>query len=239
MSTAANRSDATPNDITGDNTGGDELQGDPLYSIMKEAFGQCVNKDGSVAVALACDAAIKLAPVYDRVFGAGYVSTYLQADLLTHAKGAKAAVDCKTYPDGKESTKTYIKRLVDQHGVEALRTGYTLGPYNFVWLCRSLTFILDFLQNSIIKMCHLPVYDGATAAYNESLRPFHGMVVSTVVSMAFTLCPTRESLLENLGFGSMEVATERLSDFLSTARPVVNAMREAIEEFNVNFPDKV
>lgn len=80
-------------------------------------------------------------------------------------------------------------------GIENIRGRWGDGVIECLWTKRALDFILRFLEYGILTNTNQSLHHSATKAYQEVLKPYHGLVVSTVATLAFNLAPKREDFL--------------------------------------------
>ena len=127
-----------------------------------------------------------------------------------------------------------IVRREKRDGCEADNAGCTKG---LLWLTRALTFILETLRRLHADPA-LEVHGAASAAYEGTLKPYHGWITSTAYWAALKLVPYRRDFFAILGEGSAGLDAElaRLDAQLS---PVLAAVRAFMEAEGVNFPDTV
>lgn len=64
-----------------------------------------------------------------------------------------------------------------------------------LWTKRALDFIMRFLDYGILKHTDQSLSHCASMAYNEVLKPYHGFMVSSIVTLAFKLAPTRKNFI--------------------------------------------
>lgn len=217
-------------------------EGRLLCQSLCDAFSTCLEKseedpEKDVCVCVeTCDAAKKVVPLYDKIFGEGTVSNALKRDLDGSAVGCKTVslsnpIEWRTMDD-------LIKGEVAKRGLQVVRKDKASGVVKLLWMKRALRFIALFLQNAILDMPDAPVKDAASAAYTKVLRPYHGALVSTIVSAAFRLAPGRDKLLKALGFDSMGDAVTALEQFLSVITPVLDSIDNSLKEHECDFSDK-
>lgn len=219
--------------------------GKELCKTLCEAFGRCLESleaEGSddketVCVCIeVCEAARKVVPLYDKIFGEGMVSSTLKKDLDGSATGCMTVV--LKNPVEYRTILGLVEGEVASRGLEVVRKDKNSGVVKLLWMKRALEFIALFLQYSMIDMVDKSTRDAGTAAYDKVLKPYHGTIVSAVVSAAFRLAPNREKLLQALGFDSMEDATVSLRMFLEKLQPVLTSIDGVLAENNCAFTDK-
>ncbi|KAJ1985758.1 hypothetical protein H4R33_003796 [Dimargaris cristalligena] len=76
-----------------------------------------------------------------------------------------------------------------------------------LWLKRGLEFTAKALRRNIDDAAE-ELSVSFTAAYGETLRQFHGMLVRPIFAMAMKACPYRKDFYANLGDDTVKVKTD-------------------------------
>ncbi|CBZ50136.1 hypothetical protein NCLIV_006120 [Neospora caninum Liverpool] len=229
MSTAAAGGDPNP------------IKGEGLFLALRSGFSKARAPDGGILCEPLADVATTIIPVYDTFFGAGMVANVLKKDLKNSSTKLKEAVEREraAEPDvGPVTVEMMISYEIKKNGVAFLRKDANNGVKNLLWMKRALDFIVGFLENVIFKMKDKTAKECATEVYQCVLKPYHGFMVSNVVSLAFNLCPSREDLCKKLGFedeASIEAHARELSE---VCRPLLDDISDKLEKYGCNFPDK-
>lgn len=190
-----------------------------------------------------------IAPLYDRIFGVGMVSKHLKDDIVGHATGLITASDPK--PEYAHVDQM-VPQMLSEKPLEEIQGQWGEGIVELLWTKRALDFITRLLDYGIIRYLDKTFYECATLAYEEVLKPYHGFLVSGIVTLAFNLAPTRERFLEYehlcvvatfflrlLGFERLEDAQEKLRPFIAVIRPVLNHVDGVLDTHGCDFPDRV
>lgn len=207
-----------------------------LYDRITEAFQACQTPDGRVNALRLGEAALLIAPIYDRIFGSGLVANHLKDDIIGHASGLIGAAR----PRSKcEYVDELVPEMLREKPVEEVRGKWGEGLVELLWTKRALDFITRFLDYGMFKRLEKSLHECASTAYNEVLKPYHGLLVSTIVRLAFNLAPTRETFIGSLGFDTMEEVQARLEPFVAAIRPVIDHVHIILTQHGCDFPDKV
>ncbi|PHJ26090.1 glycolipid transfer [Cystoisospora suis] len=220
----------------------DPTKGEGLYCAVTTGFAKARAPDGRILCVPLAEAAKTIIPVYDTVFGGGMVSNLLKKDLDNSSTKViqASARDQASIPDsGPITVDMMIACEVKQSGVNALRKDSECGVKNLLWMKRALDFVVGFLENVIFKMKGQSAKECATDVYKRVLKPYHGFMVSNVVTLAFGLCPTREELCKKLGFDDEAVVEDRVKKISEVCRPMLDEISDLLERSGCNFPDKV
>lgn len=105
-----------------------------------------------------------------------------------------------------------------------------------LWMSRALLFVGRF-GSRLIQTPGASPTEVAKAVYNEVLRPYHGMIIAGVVSMAFSLAPSRADFFKRMNTLEDD-AREELDAFVKHVLPVAEAFSKWFADNNYNFPDK-
>lgn len=180
---------------------------------------------------VACNAVL---PVYDVIFSPGLVSRTLKSDMRQHINSV-AAVKSR-YPKLK-----YLDQLIEQEvadfGHDKVRYDTHSGSYGLLWLMRTVMFNVSFVsaladgQRRQSRVC-------AAEAYKAVLAPFHGYLLGGIVSMALSLCPTRESMISAFGFSGEDEVEPAIQAYCAAARRSFSAVDAFYTKAGLHFPDK-
>jgi hypothetical protein len=79
----------------------------------------------------------------------------------------------------------------------------------------------------------------AAAAYNKTLRPYHGFLLSTVFMAALGYAPEeRKALFDVFGYDDMREGEQRVRECVAAMRPVTRRVSSIIMEEGLEFNDK-
>jgi hypothetical protein len=79
----------------------------------------------------------------------------------------------------------------------------------------------------------------AAAAYNKTLRPYHGFLLSTVFMAALGYAPEeRKALFDVFGYDDMREGEQRVRECVAAMRPVTRRVSAIILEEGLEFKDK-
>lgn len=80
----------------------------------------------------------------------------------------------------------------------------------------------------------------ALAAYQLSLRPYHGMLMAGIFRAALAFAPSERSvLIKNFGWTDDGTATNDVIECVEAMRPVTHRVMKFLDDEGLNFPDKV
>lgn len=173
--------------------------------------------------------------LYDRIFGVNTVSRKLREDIDGHANCVVEAV--KADPQRKTTCEGLVHVTLQEKGLEWCRYTPDNGVLKLLWLKRALDFILRFVDYSLLKGEKIQV--AGRTAYSEVLKPYHGMLVKTLVNLAFSLAPSRDGFVRALGFDNINDCVATIEPFVTTARPIINHVHRLLADNGCDFPDKV
>ncbi|PFH35398.1 glycolipid transfer protein GLTP [Besnoitia besnoiti] len=227
---------------TGEGSDLDPTKGEGLYLAVTTGFSKARAEDGRILSSPLTEAVKTIIPVYDTIFGAGMVANLLKKDLTNSSSKVREATEKQVQEEpaaGPVTVDMLIDYEVKKYGVAFLRKDANNGVKNLLWMKRALDFIIGFLENVIFKMKGKTAKECATEVYQCVLKPYHGFMVSNVVSLAFNLCPTREELCKKLGFEDEAIIEDRVHKISEVCRPLLDEMSAMLEKAGCNFPDKV
>ena len=94
-------------------------------------------------------------------------------------------------------------------------------------------------QNSASTSSSLGPRVCAAAAYNKTLRPYHGFLLSTVFMAALGYAPEeRKALFDVFGYDDMREGEQRVRECVAAMRPVTRRVSAIIMEEGLEFNDK-
>ena len=105
-----------------------------------------------------------------------------------------------------------------------------------LWMSRALLFIGRF-GAALISTPGAAPPDVAKAVYDAVLRPYHGFLVASVVSLAFSLAPSRADFFKRMSTDEAS-ARDELDAFVRVVLPTVERLHTWFVESGYNFPDK-
>ena len=135
-------------------------------------------------------------PAY--MFGAGgMVTGVLNKDLEDNtggfekaAKRVRDAAAAAGAPSPATALDVFLAELAARPLAELRKDRKTGAVVCGLWMSRALLFVGRFGSRLILTPGATPT-EVAKAVYTEVLRPYHGMIIAGVVSMAFSLAPSR------------------------------------------------
>ncbi|KEP63309.1 UNVERIFIED_CONTAM: glycolipid transfer protein GLTP [Hammondia hammondi] len=229
MSTATTESDLDP------------TKGEGLFVTLTSGFSKARSTDGRILCEPLADVAQTIIPVYDTLFGAGMVANVLKKDLKNSSSKLKEAAQREFAAEpnaGPVTVDMLISYEIKKDGVAYLRKDANNGVKNLLWMKRALDFIVGFLENATFKMKDKTAKECATEVYQCVLKPYHGFMVSHIVSLAFNLCPSREDLCKKLDFENDAMIETRVKALSKVCRPLLDEISDMLEKAGCNFPDK-
>lgn len=148
----------------------------------------------------------------------------------------------ETVLEAKKGTVTYVQELVNAelaaHGKDKVRYDKASATIGALWLMRAVLFNTRFVELLTEAARHDAAHCAKTA-YAEVLKPYHGFLISGVVSMAMGMVPSRESLIETFGFSDEASAMPALKRYVSAVKGVFSKLAAFYAEKGINFEDKV
>jgi len=132
----------------------------------------------------------------------------------------------------------------DRGGPAAVRADRTSACHTAMWLSRGLRFCETFMELLADgrdaggepmgpRVC-------ATAAYQRTLEPFHGLLLATVFRAAMSYAPAeRTYLFRTFGYDDIQEGEARVRECVAAMRPVTRRVHNIIVEEGIDFPDKV
>ena len=107
-----------------------------------------------------------------------------------------------------------------------------------LWISRALLFVARF-GSRLIQTPGASPAAVAKEVYLEVLRPYHGFFVANIVSLAFSLAPSRVDFFARIGGCTEEeaAAAGELQAFVQHVLPCVEALHAWFVQKGYNFPD--
>ncbi|VWU50780.1 glycolipid transfer protein, putative [Hepatocystis sp. ex Piliocolobus tephrosceles] len=211
--------------------------GGAFMKIIKKKVLECIDGD-NISVLKLCNLCEAIYPIYSNVFGKGFISNYLMKDLQTSSEKVLKAIE-KVPEETKYVSMLYEYNIKKYESIEKLKKDLSNGIVSFLWMKRSIEFIVTFLEKCYITNYSSDVKSCATEAYNEVLKKYHGCITSKFVKLVLNLTPSREKLTKGLGLSSEEEAKRVIAQCIFVAKPMINDISKTIELHNCNFPDKI
>eukprot|EP00918_Siedleckia_nematoides_P071873 GHVU01157004.1.p1 GENE.GHVU01157004.1~~GHVU01157004.1.p1 ORF type:complete len:232 (-),score=46.47 GHVU01157004.1:1069-1764(-) len=209
----------------------------PDYAVIIEAFKAAETEDGRVLSTKFAEAAKKIVPIYEKIFGNGVVSTLLKRDLEGSADGVVSAVLENTIAcEHVDSLVTF--EVTNTPDLKTVKDN-NAGVVRLLWMKRALDFILAILKKVVVECPEKEIKDCAREAYSETLQQYHGYIVSKVFTMAMSVCPSRPDLLKRLDFHDEATARLHYEAFENAMGPILAKAHKALEDNGCDFPDQV
>lgn len=210
-----------------------------LHNAVLDKFRAVPDTQGRLDCDKLADAALQIATVYDLVFGGGFVSRHLKQDIANSSGRMRAAAEAlrRTRGGGAVSADELIAWEIKELGIPRMRKDQQSGVRGMLWMKRALDFVFSLLCNMFGSMKDASAKECALEAYDRILKPYHSFFVSHVVSLAFSLAPSREEFISRLGFDVAEAeACARSMD--EVVRPIIMCLGKLLDQSHCNFPDK-
>ncbi|CDU17560.1 hypothetical protein YYC_02610 [Plasmodium yoelii 17X] len=215
----------------------DTMEENTIITNIHKKFLECREGDEIVVLKL-CELCNTICPIYKKIFGDGFVADLLIKDLKNLTCKVQKAVE--RFPEEtKYVSMLYTYNLNKYESIDKLKTDADNGIINFLWMKRTIEFIVVFLEKCYVTNYSSKLNICAMQAYDEVLKKYHGCITSNIVKLALKLSPSRDKLTERLGLGSNERAQMILHKYLLIAKSIVNDLSRTIELNNCNFMDKV
>jgi Glycolipid transfer protein (GLTP) len=200
----------------------------PLEAIPADAF---------------CDASILIVPLYHILFGGeGQISRTLSSDVSSHIDEIRAAARSAGAPQSLLSLVQWEAMPQGSGGGGRndmeLRKGWS-ATHGLLWVLRAermIARLASLLADRSQSNCS-PT-DLAREAYTQTLKPYHGMMVSGIVKLAFSFVPARDKLQVLFGYPSLELAYSDLSLLAQTMGGVAENLTQWLGSQGKDFPDK-
>ena len=223
---------------------------------MTAAFSACereaqrlASSSADVPVApfvAACGSTIDL---YAHVFSPGsFIARVLGRTTTRHmacvsAAAAKEAAASATEGAAAPRLRAVLTRERDARGADGVRWDRTSACHTAMWLSRGLFFCQSFMD----LMANGDGAGGlpgpracASTAYDRSLRPYHGLLLSTVFRAALSYAPAeRVDLYRAFGYDDMREGEARVRECVDAMRPVTRRVHRLIVDEGLDFADVV
>ena len=181
-------------------------------------------------------AAESLSRLYDVMFPqGGRIPALLKSDHLGHVDATRRIHQnnaiCYSTVEG-----LMLGEIRSAGGVERLRGDWAYGTVNLLWIFRTSSFVLVFLE----KLCDSgsAPYACARESYAETISPYHTWVMSVALRVALGLVPSRDTLHGNLGL-SEDDASVHIRGTTKVLRPVTERLGHLLREHRCDFDDKI
>ena len=236
------------------------LLGRTTIERIHSAFAVCelaTRRDAAAAVPVAlfvaaCGATVDL---YAHVFSPGsFIARVLGRTTTRHMACVSAAVARFSAGGGggagggagttsSPSLRAVLVRERDERGLEGVRWDRVSACHTAMWLSRGLYFcqtFMDLLANGDGGDSLPSPRACASTAYNRALRPYHGLLLSTVFRAALTYAPAeREDLFRASGYEDLSDGEARVRACVEAMRPVTRRVHRLIVDEGLDFPDVV
>lgn len=215
------------------------MKGPALHQALLEKFRAVPDAQGRLDCDKLADAAMQISAVYDLVFGGGIVSRHLKQDIANSSGRMRAAADAlrKSRGGGVVCADELILWEIEELGISRMRKDQHSGVRGMLWMKRALDFIFSLICNMFGSMKDATSKECALEAYDRILKPYHSFLVSHIVSLAFSLAPSKEEFVSRLGFELAE-AEACVQSIEEVIRPIIAGLGKLLEQSHCNFPDK-
>ncbi|CDI85654.1 glycolipid transfer protein, putative [Eimeria praecox] len=215
------------------------LKGLALYHALLEKFRAVPDAEGRLDCEKLADAAMQISVVYELVFGKGFISRHLKQDIANSSGRMREAAQAlsKSRGGGAVTADDLISWELKQLGIPRMRKDQKSGVRGMLWMQRALDFVFTLICNMFGTMKTATAKECALDAYDRILKPYHSFLVSNVVSLAFSLAPSKEEFVSRLGF-EMSEAEKCLPSIQEVILPIISRLRTLLEESQCYFPDK-
>ena len=144
--------------------------------------------------------------------------------------------------------RTLLVRERDARGADAVRWDRTSACHTAMWLSRGLFFcqsFMDLLANGSgggsggdSGAALLGPRACASMAYDRALRPYHGLLLSTVFRAALSYAPAeRVDLFRAFGYNDMREGEARVRECVDALRPVTRRVHRLVVDEGLDFQD--
>ncbi|KAI4839394.1 glycolipid transfer protein [Plasmodium brasilianum] len=207
-----------------------------IRDIEKKSL-EC-REGNEIVVLKLCDLCNTIYPIYKKIFGDGFIADMLIKDLKNSSLKVQKAIE--NFPnETKYVSMMYSYNLKKYQSIHKLKRDLNNGIINFLWMKRTIEFIVIFLEKCYITNYSSKLSACAMDAYDEVLKSYHGYMTRNIVKLALKLSPSREVLTERLQLGSNEQTKLVLQKCLSIAKPLIDDISKIIERNNCNFAEKI
>jgi hypothetical protein len=138
-----------------------------------------------------------------------------------------------------QGVEAAIATEISERGRDAVRRDKQSVAQAVLWIYRSMAYIARLVE-LLVGSSH-EVAECAKEAYNQVLKPYHGMLIATVVRGVMSMVPSsRAQLYGALKLGGDEQAAQRaLKQVHSVMVPVLGQLLALLNRQQVNYTDKV
>jgi hypothetical protein len=175
----------------------------------------------------------------------GRTTTRHMACVTAAAAVAAAAADPAALPRPQAPLRlrAVLARERDARGVESVRWDRSSACHTAMWLSRGLFFcqsFMDLMANGDGSGTLPGPRACASAAYDRALRPFHGLLLSTVFRAALSYAPAeRDELFRAFGYTDVREGEARVRECVDAMRPVTRRVHRLIVDEGLDFHDVV
>ncbi|CRG99369.1 glycolipid transfer protein, putative [Plasmodium relictum] len=213
------------------------LEGKLFMKEIEKKTLEC-REENEILVLKLCELSNAVYPIYNKIFGNGFLGDTLKKDLKNSSLRVQKAIE-KVPEETKYVSKMYSYNLKKYESLDKLKKDMDNGIINFLWMKRALEFIIVFLEKCYVTKFSSKLSICAQEAYEEVLKSYHNYVTINLVKLGIKLSPSRENLTKKLGFESNEEAKLVIQKFILITKPLINDISKTIEKYNCNFEDKV
>jgi hypothetical protein len=146
------------------------------------------------------------------------------------------------------SLRAVLVRERDERGLEGVRWDRVSACHTAMWLSRGLYFcqsFMDLLANGSgggsggdSGAALLGPRACASMAYDRALRPYHGLLLSTVFRAALSYAPAeRVDLFRAFGYDDMREGEARVRECVDALRPVTRRVHRLVVDEGLDFQD--
>eukprot|EP00747_Dinoflagellata_sp_TGD_P194249 gnl/TRDRNA2_/TRDRNA2_61461_c0_seq1.p1 gnl/TRDRNA2_/TRDRNA2_61461_c0~~gnl/TRDRNA2_/TRDRNA2_61461_c0_seq1.p1 ORF type:complete len:223 (-),score=44.15 gnl/TRDRNA2_/TRDRNA2_61461_c0_seq1:295-963(-) len=219
----------------------EEVNDPTILDDYTQAFAAAIAADGAVSTDGWTHACRALLPLYDRLFSsylASMLKKDLESDIVSVENARAAAIAAKDAPDvdGNDGD-TLEKLLMREEKVMGAKRGSnkTSGTFGLLWTTRSAAMI----SKLVFYLATKEDWDSSKCcqtAYEETIKKYHGWIVSKATQLAMSQAPDKTVVLAKLG-----VSSDR-EPALGVARALdacLMGLEKAVKKTGSNFEDKL
>ncbi|ORY59661.1 glycolipid transfer protein domain-containing protein [Pseudomassariella vexata] len=185
--------------------------GGTLLDTFKKSFIDVpvdANKDNAISTTEFLEAAESLTTIFDALGSTAF--SPVKSDMLGNVKKIRDRL--LEAPADSATLQDLVKNDSKGNAVEAL-----------AWLNRGLDFTCKALSKNVAN-ANEELSDSFREAYGQTLKPYHGMLVKPVFSLAMSACPYRKVFYEKLGDDTDKVQNE-LRPYLASLEKIVSLVK--------------
>ncbi|SPJ10232.1 glycolipid transfer protein, putative [Plasmodium sp. DRC-Itaito] len=207
-----------------------------IANIEKKSL-EC-RENNEIVVLKICELCNIIYPIFNKIFGNGFLGDTLKKDLKNSSSQVQRAIE-KFPEETKYVSMLYSYNINKYENMQKLKRDLDNGIISFLWMKRTLDFIITFLEKCYITYNETKLSICAQEAYNEVLKKYHGFITTKIVKLCLKLSPTKEILTKKLGFENHQQASTVLEKCLSITKPLVRDISVTIERFKCDFEEKI